>query len=114
MPPLPTASATIRIVRAADTGPDLTLTCLVRLVSDPQFGHHSRLRQLAQALRDGPSDSAIPAARVTIPECDPSTIRIELTPIREQDLWEVVGLLGSHLESYVTALASVRILIDYG
>ena len=111
--PISTSSAAIMVARAAASGPDLAVECLVRSVSAPIIGPPTWPRQVAKVLREELPDSKIPDPRLTVSDRNKSVVRLVWAPIREQDLWEVIKLLCEALEYHVLALARITVEIDF-
>jgi hypothetical protein len=109
--PKSTSSAAIMVARAAASGPDLSVECLVRSVSAPIIGPPTWPRHVARSLRER-LDFDIPSPRVAVSDRDSSVVRLVWVPIREQDLWEVIKLLCEALEYHILALARISIEVD--
>jgi hypothetical protein len=50
---------------------------------------------------------------VAVSDRDPSVVRLVWAPLPERALWPAIKRLGQLLEFYVTALATIRIVVDY-
>jgi hypothetical protein len=99
-----TASATIRISRARETGPGRATTCLVQSLGvRPIAKAPSWPLQSAEALQEHLPESDIPAPRLTVSDRDPPVVWLVWALLPERALWPVIRRLGAALEFYVPA-----------